>query len=64
MFQEYPKGLFKDGDPCGVFVIVAHEQEEAMARDAGFLSIGESKEKQEEPKRRGRKPKVVDDEHQ
>lgn len=58
MFQEYPKGLFKDGDALGEFRLVDGHEQEAMARAAGFLSIGESKEKPQEPKRRGRPPKA------
>lgn len=58
MFQEYPKGLFKDGDALGEFRLVDGHEQEAMARADGFLSIGESKEKPQEPKRRGRPPKA------
>lgn len=62
MFQEYPKGLFKGGDPLGECRLVDGPAQEAHARADGFMSIGESKEKpaaDPEPKRRGRPPKVA-----
>lgn len=58
MFQEYPKGLFKDGDAQGDYRIVKNPEQETQARADGFLSVGESKEKPQEPKRRGRPPKA------
>lgn len=58
MYQEYPKGLFLAGLPDGECRIVADAEQEKEARADGFMSIGESKEKPEEPKRRGRPPKV------
>lgn len=60
MFQEYPKGLFLAGLADGDCRIVLDKNQEEQARIKGYLSIGESKEKQEEPKRRGRKPKEAE----
>ena len=58
MFQEYPKGLFKGGDAQGDCRIVKNQEQETQARADGFLSVGESNEKPQEPKRRGRPPKA------
>lgn len=60
MFQEYPKGLFKDGDPEGDFRIVHDLAQESEQRESGFISICESKEKPVEIKRRGRPPRVTE----
>lgn len=42
--QEFPKCLYQGGDAGAEFTIVADEDQEAAARDAGFAMIGESAE--------------------
>lgn len=57
MFHEYPKALYNGGALDGELRIVGTPHEEAELRKQGFASLGESNGKQEEPKKRGRKPK-------
>ena len=41
MFQEYPKALYKGGDPAAEHIIVQDVDEEADKRDDGFKMLGE-----------------------
>ena len=54
MFNEFPKGLFLNGLPDGEYRIAMSSIDEAEYRRDGFVSIGESVNENEAPKKRGR----------
>lgn len=57
MFNEFPKGLFLGGKPDGECKIAMTSLDEDGLRRQGFISIGESSNENEAPKKRGRKTK-------
>lgn len=59
MFQEFPKCLYVGGDVTANYCIVFDRAEEGIKRKEGFSGPGESLEKSEEPKKRGRPKKVI-----
>ena len=54
-FQEFPKCLYLGGNIEAEYTVVLDETEEAVKREAGFSSPGESAE--EEPKRKPGRPR-------
>ena len=59
-FQEFPKALYLGGDVEAECFVVFDRDEEQVKRRDGYSGPGESLEKSEEPKKRGRPKKVTD----
>lgn len=59
MYQEFPKCLYMGGDVSADCFVVFDRDEEEAKRNEGFSGPGESLEKSEEPRRRGRPKKVT-----
>lgn len=59
MTQEFPKCLYAGGDVSADCFVVFDRKEEEAKRKEGFSGPGESLEKSEEPKKRGRPKKVI-----
>lgn len=59
MTQEFPKCLYAGGDVSADCFVVFDCKEENDKRREGFSGPGESLEKSEEPKKRGRPKKVI-----
>lgn len=59
-FQEFPKALYQGGVLSADCFVVFDRDEEQAKRNEGWAVLGESLEKSEEPKKRGRPKKVTD----
>ena len=50
MFQEYPKGLYLNGDIDAENVVVFNKEEEEIKREEGYMMLSEKGEQKEELK--------------